>query len=302
MLKTVLGDISANEVDSVLCHEHICCYSEYLRMMSGADYLDFDLLEEKAVSYLKRLKAKFGLNLFLDCTPINIGRNVELLRRVSEKSGVHIVCSTGFYHGEEPVLLGSPDELLVEHMIRDAKRINAGMIKAAVEAPSLTDFNVKLLNAAALAQKELGLPIVLHTNARNENAPKALEILLGNGVKPESITVGHLSDTEDAEYIISLAKLGCYIGLDRLYGVKDETYINRKTDMILRLCDAGFGDKLLLSHDAAFFNGFDYPMFINEEPRFSYVFEYIAPRLPEDIFRRLIHDNPIAMLGCGAEN
>lgn len=237
-MKTVLGDISTNEIHTVLCHEHICCYSEYLYMMSGKDYLDIEKLEEKAVAELRELKLKYGLDLFVDCTPINIGRNIELLKRVSENSGVHIVCSTGFYYTDEPVLYLSSAETLAEHMIKDAKSINSGIIKAAVENEALSNFNIKLLTATALAQKELNLPITVHTNANNKNGLKALEVLLNSGVKPEKITIGHLSDTDNMDFILEIAKSGCYIGFDRMYDIK--TYIGRCLYMLTQYKNALF--------------------------------------------------------------
>ena len=350
-MKTVLGNISAKEINAALCHEHICCYSEYLNMMSGRDYLNLSRLEEKAVAELGELKLKYGLNLFVDCTPINIGRNIELLKRVSEKSGVHIVCSTGFYYNDEPVLYASSAEILAEHMIKDAKNINADIIKAAAENEALSDFsllkktsltelkemyssapvssqvliidgisytvvshyagdkdinkvvrsiafnNIKLLTAAAIAQKELDLPIVAHTNANNRNGLKVLEVLLEKGVKPEKITIGHLNDTENMDYILEIAKSGCYIGLDRMYDNKSEEYISKKVNAVLRLCEAGFEDKILLSHDESFFNGFEAIPVMKENTRFSYVFEHIKPKLPKELFEKIIRHNPINMLG-----
>ena len=297
-MKTVLGNISANEIHTALCHEHICYYSDYLYMMSGKDYLDFDKLEEKAVAELRLLKEKYGLNLFVDCTPINIGRNIELLKRVSEKSGVNIVCSTGFYYTDEPVLFTSSVQTLAEHIINDAKNINAGIIKTAVESKNTSDFNKKILQATAVVYKELNLPIVVHTNANNQNGLSALEFLLENGVKPEKITIGHLSDTEDLNYILKIAKSGCYIGLDRMYDVKTEEYINKKVNTVLSLCDEGYADKIILSHDESFFNGFEARPKIKDNVRFSYVFDYIRPRLPEDVFDKIIRQNPIDMLSC----
>ena len=295
-MKTVLGNISANEINAALCHEHICCYSEYLHMMSGRDYLDLPRLEEKAIAELKELKLKYGLNLFVDCTPVNIGRNIELLKSVSEKSGVHIVCSTGFYYTDEPVLYSSSAETLAEHMIKDSKNINAGIIKAAVEDETLNSFNAKLLTATAIAQKELNLPVAVHTNANNRNGLKALEVLLENGVSPQKITIGHLSDTENMEHILEIAKSGCYIGLDRMYDNKSEDYINKKVNAILSLCDKGLENEILLSHDESFFNGFEASPKLKDNTRFSYVFEYIRPRLPESVWGRIIRENPIEML------
>lgn len=72
----------------------------------------------------------------------------------------------------------------------------------------------------------------------------------------EKVVGGHLSDTEDIEYIKKFAKLGCYIALDRIYDNKTEEYVTAKINQITQLCDAGYSDKLLLSHDDAIFQGF----------------------------------------------
>ena len=299
LFKTVLGDVREKDLGITLAHEHICCYSEYLFQMAGDKYLDKKQLLNIAVDYLKFLKENYGLNTFVDCTPVNIGRDIELLKAVSQKSGVNIICSTGFYYTEESVLYNSSAELIAEYIIKDAENINAGIIKCAVENERLSDFNVKLLKSSAMAQLKLNLPIVLHTNANNKNGLKALEILLSVGVKPQAITVGHLSDTENLDYIKQIANQGCFIGLDRLYCDCSEEYISKKINVIVELCNAGYNDRILLSHDALFFNGFEANPAINEHPRFSYCFEYILPRLSKEIVEQLMKINPIKMFCCG---
>ena len=299
LFKTVLGDIREKDLGITLVHEHICCYSEYLFQMAGNKYLDKKQLLNIAVDYFKFLKDNYGLNTFVDCTPVNIGRDVELLKEISEKSSMNIICSTGFYYTEETVLYASSSDLLAEYMIADAQNVNAGIIKCAVEGEEFSAFNIKLLKASAMAQLKLKLPIVLHTNAKNKNGLKALEILLSEGVQPQAITVGHLSDTEDLDCIKQIASKGCFIGFDRLYGNYSEEYIANKINAIIELGNAGYEDKILLSHDALFFNGFEANPAINKQPRFSYYFEYILPRLSNERAEQIIIKNPIKMLCCG---
>ena len=299
LFKTVLGDIREKDLGITLVHEHICCYSEYLFQMAGNKYLDKKQLLNIAVDYFKFLKDNYGLNTFVDCTPVNIGRDVELLKEISEKSSMNIICSTGFYYTEETVLYASSSDLLAEYMIADAQNVNAGIIKCAVEGEEFSAFNIKLLKASAMAQLKLKLPIVLHTNAKNKNGLKALEILLSEGVQPQAITVGHLSDTEDLDCIKQIASKGCFIGFDRLYGNYSEEYIANKINAIIELGNAGYEDKILLSHDALFFNGFEANPAINKQPRFSYYFEYILPRLSKERAEQIIIKNPLKMLKCG---
>lgn len=293
-IKTVLGKKEIPESTKVLSHEHICCYSEYLNMMSNR-YLDKNNLIKKSVEILKKMKEKYDVGLFFDCTPVNIGRDIKLLKVISELSGVDIVCSTGFYYNDEPILNCMSSEALADFIVKDANNACAGIIKAAVEYETVSDFNIKILKASAIAQRETGLPIILHTNANNGNGIKAVEILLAENVEAEKIVVGHLSDTEDIEYIEHFAKLGCYIALDRMYDNKTEEYITTKINQINKLCDAGYADKLLLSHDDSVFQGFcDKPQ-INK-PRWSYMFEYILLRLEKNIANKIISQNPLKML------
>ena len=298
LFKTVLGDISESDLGVTLAHEHICCFSEYAYQMAGKDYLDKDALADTATVYLKELKKKYGLATFVDCTPINIGRDVELLKRISEQSEINIICSTGFYYTDEPVLYNTSAEQLCKYMVADAYAVNAGIIKCAVENEAITRFGEKLLRACAKAHLCLGLPIVLHSNANNRNALKALEILFLEGVNPNAVTVGHLSDTDDLEYVKNIASYGCFIGLDRLYKNTSEEYVSKKTQSILELCKAGYEDQILLSHDALFFNGFEAELKIDEQPRFSYCFDYILPQLTKSLSDKLMVQNPMRMLSC----
>lgn len=295
-IRTVLGKKKFEKSTVTLSHEHICCYSEYLNTMSDR-YLSEAELIEKSVDVLRKMKEKYNLGLFLDCTPLNIGRNIEILKQVSKLSEVDIVCSTGFYYNDEPILNCASAEMLADFMIEDANNACAGIIKSAVEYEDISDFNIKLLKASAIAQRKTGLPIILHTNANNRNGLKAIEIILGENVEPEKIVVGHLSDTDDVEYIKNFTNLGCYVALDRLYDNRDEEYANAKIRQINMLCDAGCENQILLSHDDSIFQGFSDKPQINE-PRWSYMFEHIAPKLDENIANKIIKENPLKML-CG---
>jgi phosphotriesterase-related protein len=184
-------------------------------------------------------------------------------------------------------------------MVADAYAVNAGIIKCAVEQETVSDFQENLLRACAKAHLHTGLPVVLHSNAKNKNALLALDVLFSEGLKPNAVTVGHLSDTDDLEYVKSIASYGCFIGLDRLYKNTSEEYVSKKTQSILELCKASYEDQILLSHDALFFNGFEANPAINKQPRFSYCFEYILPRLSKERAEQIIIKNPLKMLKCG---
>ena len=296
MIKTVLGNVSKKQLGVTLAHEHICCYSEYAYQMAGERYLNKDELIKTACAYLKAMKQRYGLASLVDCTPVNIGRDVNILKRVSEEGEIHIVCATGFYYTDEPVLHASPTNRLRDYLVADAKTTNAGIIKYAVEHETVGAFQEKLLRACARAHLDTALPIVIHTNATNQNARRALEILLSEKVSPNAITVGHLSDADDTAYIKEIAACGCWIGFDRLYDDPSAQYVSKKLCQIKELFASGYGDRVLLSHDAQFFNGFEAEPQICKTPRLSYCFEYILPQLPQEWVEMLTVQNPMRML------
>ena len=296
MIKTVLGSISKKQLGVTLAHEHICCYSEYAYQMAGERYLNKNELIRTACAYLKTIKQLHGLATFVDCTPINIGRDVNMLKQISEETEINIVCATGFYYTDEPVLHAASANRLRDYLVADAKATNAGVIKCAVEHETIGAFQEKLLRACAWAHLDTALPIVMHTNATNQNARRALEILLSEKISPNAITVGHLSDSNDTSYIKEIAASGCWIGLDRLYGDPSAPYVSQKIDQITKLFAGGYGDRVLLSHDAQFFNGFEAEPQICKTPRLSYCFEHILPQLPQEWAKMLTVQNPMRML------
>lgn len=295
-VKTVCGDIPENDLGVTLVHEHICCYSEYLYAMAGNRYLDKAALADRAVAYLMKMKEEYQLATIVDCTPINIGRDPELLKDISKRTGINLLCATGFYYTEEPLVNSLSVETLADYVTEDAERVNAGIIKCAVERKQISQYDEKVLRACAKAQLSLGLPLVLHTNANHQNGLRAMEILLSEGVKPQAITVGHLSDTEDLEYVKKIAGYGCYVGLDRLYENKSREYISKKLESINALCEAGFTQKILLSHDALFFNGFESNPKLNPAPRLAYCFSHILSELDREIADDIMIRNPQRML------
>lgn len=43
--------------------------------------------------------------------------------------------------------------------------------------------------------------MVLYINANNKNGIKTVRIVMAEGIKPEAVTIAHLSDSDDYEYI-----------------------------------------------------------------------------------------------------
>ena len=60
---------------------------------------------ERAVELFKQAKDECGVSTIIDATPIDLGRDIEMIKEVAQKSGVNILVSSGIYCSEEAFLL-----------------------------------------------------------------------------------------------------------------------------------------------------------------------------------------------------
>ena len=90
MIRTVTGKITPGELGRTLIHEHIICTSPDFQF-AFPNWLPREKVVPIAVAKLRYLAEKFQLRTFIDATPISLGRDLGLLREVSEKSGVQII-------------------------------------------------------------------------------------------------------------------------------------------------------------------------------------------------------------------
>ncbi|MFN2545758.1 MAG: hypothetical protein ABR600_14470 [Actinomycetota bacterium] len=94
-VQTVLGPIDAAELGPTLVHEHI-------HFSYPGDVFDptgrFDRAEaiEGAVERMRGL-SEHGIRTVVDPAPIEMGRDPSFVAEVSERSGMQLVCATGFY-------------------------------------------------------------------------------------------------------------------------------------------------------------------------------------------------------------
>ena len=94
-IQTTTGQFSIQKLEKVLMHEHIVLgYAGWFYDPRCAEF-DHAKAEEKTLDRLKRLR-DYGVNLVVDPCPIELGRNPVFMQEMSVKSGVQIMCSTGF--------------------------------------------------------------------------------------------------------------------------------------------------------------------------------------------------------------
>ncbi len=263
-INTVLGPISPAELGVTLVHEHIAFgYPGWEGDQTIAPF-DRRAIVENGVALLQQLKG-LGLRTYVDATPVDGGRNIEVLKEISEKSEVNIICSTGYYFEEEGAsaywkfraTLGDVRDELYELFMTEVTvgirgtGTRAGVIKVGTSKDCITDYEKLMLGTAARVQKETGVPIITHTQA-GSMGPEQAEFLIAAGANPKGIQIGHMSDNLDIAYQVRTLDQGVYVAWDRM-GLEVLAGCPRDADryaVMLDLIARGYNDRLMISHDA----------------------------------------------------
>jgi phosphotriesterase-related protein len=249
----VLGPIDTSELGFTLMHEHILVANWAMRQ-SFADWVDLEAHAVEATAEVVSAKER-GVRTIVDLTPINLGRDIHVIRNVAERAGMQVIAATGLYWTEEPWMQGWEADRLVEFLVRDitdgiqGTDIKAGIIKAATDHLGVTDLNKKTLQVAARLHRATGVPISTHTSVAHRTGLGQQDVFDEEGVDLSRVVIGHCGDSEDLDYLEAIMARGSFIGMDR-FGLDMILPGEKRVATIAALCERGRADRMVLSHDA----------------------------------------------------
>jgi phosphotriesterase-related protein len=235
-IRTVKGDIDPEEIGITLVHEHP--YN-----------VDFEIQLKELIDY-----KNLGGTCVVDQTT-TVGRKPDLLMRLAEESGLHVISGTGFYREErhpERVLKGDIDDV-AQIMVREIEgNVEGGDFRAGLIGEiGTTEFGTtpneeKVLRASARAHLQTGVTISVHTMGGAE-ALHAIDIFEEEGVDPERVIIDHI-DLDNAEHLRMIAERGVFLGFDCIGKARyqDDTI---RLELICVMVEEGFEDQIVLSHD-----------------------------------------------------
>jgi len=218
-VQTVLGAIDISKLGFTLSHEHIAASSAGIwqawpELLGGrAKFI------ATATDQLKRAKDE-GVDTIIDCTTIDLGRDIRLMQEISRRSGMQVIASTGHWLDPSNSMRARTVEELSEFFIREITMgiegtdIKAGIIKVANGA-MIDPFGERVLRAAVRASKATGLPITTHSPGAQRVGEKQAVIFEEEGLSPAKVCIGH-TDNSPADYQLGLARRGYYLGMDQL--------------------------------------------------------------------------------------
>jgi len=255
-INTCSGQIDSRDLGITLMHEHVIVVERNLR-----DTFPGWFDEEDTISFfcseMEKLK-KMGLKTFVDATPINLGRDVRVLAKAAEQSGLNILCCSGLYWQEIPFFnLGTDPQVLAKYLLGEVRNgiegtdIRPAFIKSSSDMSVMNSpGNVGQIHAAAITAAESGLPLYCHTDNKPgvEDAPYQRTIIKNYIKEPWKIAYGHVFGHKDQEYLKDLLDGGSYIFCDQI-GYDDIADMDTLADMTAALCAQGYSKQICLSTD-----------------------------------------------------
>jgi len=299
----VLGPIDTAELGFTLMHEHILIANPAMRK-AFPDWIDPEAHVEKATAEVLAAKQR-GVRTIVDLTPINLGRDLGIIREVAAQAEMQVIAATGLYWAEEPWLVSWPPDALVDWLLRDlvegieGSNVRAGIIKCATDHLGVTEINEKLLQVAARLHRKSGAPISTHTSVEQRVGPKQQDVFEREGVDLSRVVIGHCGDSQDLAYLESILARGSFIGMDR-FGVDLILPTKQRVETIVELCQRGYAGQMVLSHDACchidWFPGIDLAT-VAPHWNFRHVSDDVLPALreagvPEADITKMTVENP----------
>ena len=196
-IQTVNGPISPDELGWTLSHEHLVCSfvvwqttPEVARQRqlsmepislgnrgklvrdAGIHYDNLNILDlDLVIKELKEFRDLGGKSL-VEMTDPGAGRDAIAYRRISNATGLNIICSSGFYIGPShpPMVKGMDTNGVKDFIVKEITEgitypedtgIKAGIIKCATLYP-ISSEEEKVFKGAARAQAEIGAPFCIH--------------------------------------------------------------------------------------------------------------------------------------------
>lgn len=262
-----------------LMHEHIFID------LSGIKKLDDCRLDCKneTIEEFKELY-KNGVRNVVEVTNIGMGRDISYIQEVSEKSGINVICATGFY--KEPFypefVYEKNEKELSEIMKKDIlEGIDGTAVKAGIigeigsSKDIITETELKVFKAAIIAHFETGVPVTTHTSL-GTMGHEQVKLFKEYKVNLNKIVIGHVDLTGNIEYILEMLYNGVYVEFDTI-GKNNYLADDIRVEMLKEIEKRDLIDRVFLSLDITRKSNMKY----NGGIGYNYIFDVFIPKLKE---------------------
>lgn len=298
-INTIKGELNIEELGITYCHEHLRLDLSYIKGDDDTNYND----TEAVIDEMKHLK-ELGVSSVVELTNIGMGRDINVMNKVADESGLNVVLSTGFY--KDPFLPKIFEEKSSEELVQilvndltvgiDGTDIKAQIIgEIGTSLNKMTPLEAKLFDIVAKAHVITGATISTHTTL-GTFALEQLAFLKDRNVDLSKVIVGHLDLNCNRDYHKQIAETGATLEFDTI-GKINYAPDEDRVDHIDYLIKSGFENQIVLSQDLTRKSHLKK----NGGIGYSYLMEKFIPKLrlkgiTEDMIRKLLIDNPKRIL------
>jgi phosphotriesterase-related protein len=264
-VQAVLGRVDPAALGFTLPHEHTQC--RLWTIPERFDYWELTADEELLAAELGRFRDAGGTCL-VDVTLPGIGRDPAWLRRIARRTGLHVVMGTGWYRqpyyppealvdrrsvGElADVMIGEFEEGVAGSEDEAGERVRPGIIgEIGCHKPWLTAQEERVFRACGRASRATGMAVTTHA-VMSPVGLRQLEVLEEAGADPSRVVIGHSDSYPVLDHWLAIAARGASVECDFLgmsFTPMERRGEPRVIELILRMLERGFGDRLLLSQD-----------------------------------------------------
>ena len=272
--------------------------------------LDEDISTWEAQQYFNA-----GGSTIVDVTSVGLARDPRALARISRATGLNVVMGAGNYvhMTHAPELKDLTVEQIAGQIIHDNDQgvgdtgIRSGIIGEIGCSSPWHEGEKRVLEAAVIAQRETGAPLLIHPG-RNERAPlELLEAVDKWGGNLSRTVMGHIERTVyDRGILNELIATGAYLNFDlfghesSFYPLAPESHMpadHERIEMIEHMVNEGKRGNILLAHDICS----KHRLKTYGGHGFDHILTRIVPRMrargmSEEVVRLILVDNPTRML------
>jgi len=318
-INTVRGPVDAASLGTTLMHEHVFVRSPEVASNWPTGW-DRPTQVARAVERLQELKAA-GIDTIVDLTVVGLGRDIEPVQEVAAQVDLNIVVATGLYtYNELPhyfdyrtaAFRPSGVDMLDEYFLHDIENgiagsgVRPGILKCATDEPGLTPGVERVLRAVARVHRRTGVPISTHTHTATRRGLDQQRVFADEGVDLSRVVIGHSGDSTDLDYLGELLRAGSVLGMDR-FGVDAYCPTEKRVETVARLCESGWANAMVLSHDAGcHMDWFDDDFLRQAQPNwhFLHISHDVLPAMrahgvSEEQIHTMLVDNPRRILDHG---
>jgi predicted metal-dependent phosphotriesterase family hydrolase len=240
-----------------------------------------------------RIAKSEGISCIVDGGHPDMGRDINFLRQVSEKSGLPIVAGGGFY--TQPFypkdVATMSEEQIYQALLKQVDTEPIGCFGEIGSWDYITKDERKVFRAIGRASVATNLPIFTHTGIPGKSALEQLDLLEDVGVDPKKVVIGHLGNLTDPNVEVhrAVCRRGAFVGFDRQGSQGDV----QQVPLVMKLLEAGYADNLMFASDLANIA----QTRKGGGPGYARTLTVFVPKLKaaganDEVLRQIMNDNP----------